>query len=46
MNFLRDRFLNLHGIEFRIFTPENLTERCKRDVENAVKNNHCVHMFE
>ena len=37
INFLRDKFLNLQGIEFHIFTPENLVERCKQDVEKCGK---------
>ena len=32
-NFLSDKFLNLHGVGFHIFTPKSLIERSKRDVE-------------
>ena len=37
MQFVRDRFVYLHGIEHHIFTPANFVERCKRDAEKCGK---------
>ena len=37
INFLRNKFLNLQGIEFHILIPENHIERCKKDVEKCGK---------